>query len=486
MRILRNIFLFFLPAVAVALASCTDDEDFSTSQRDVLTFSSDTISFDTLFSRTPSSTRTFWVYNKSSAGIRCSSIRLAKGNQTGYRVNVNGVFLGEKQGYQLNNEEIRKGDSLRVFIELTSAENGSATPQEVSDRIDFLLESGVSQSVQLKAYSWDALKLKAPVFSRDTILTSDKPIVINGMAKVEEGVTLTLPAGTTLYMDYDSGIEVCGTLLCLGEAGKEVTLRSSRLDRMFDNLLYDEVSGQWRGIVFREKSFGNRIEHTDIHAACDAIVCDSSDTEREKLHVSSSTIHNNKGYGIVAENCRITIDNSQVSNTLRNCIGLLGGMTTINHTTIAQFYPLSADRGSALLFSDATDTAQYPNSSLLVRNSIITGYANEEYLEIFSDSTTAEARIEYSLLRGKEREDSLRFPNVIYENAEDTASAGYRNFRNDLEVYVFRLKKTSKAVDAADPTTSLPLDRNALPRDEKPDMGCYEYIAEEEEETEKN
>ena len=48
---------------------------------------------DTVFANVPTSTRTFWVYNRSGANVRLSSVRLAGGNQQGYRVNVDGTYL---------------------------------------------------------------------------------------------------------------------------------------------------------------------------------------------------------------------------------------------------------------------------------------------------------------------------------------------------------------------------------------------------------
>lgn len=148
--------LYLYLAIALAITACTNDDSFSSSPSNVLTFSKDTVLLDTVFSRVPSSTRDFWVFNRSGDGIRCSSIRLQNGNQTGYRVNVNGVYLGEVQGYQIINEEIRKGDSIRVFVELTSPLNNQNKPHLVADDLVFTLESGVQQKVNLKAWSWDA------------------------------------------------------------------------------------------------------------------------------------------------------------------------------------------------------------------------------------------------------------------------------------------------------------------------------------------
>ena len=127
---------------------------------------------------------------------------------------------------------------------------------------------------------------------------------------------------------------------------------------------------------------------------------------------------------------------------------------------------------------------------MFVRNSIITGYSKDEYMEILADSTEADVRIEYSLLRKdtvKAEIDTLRFIGTIFENTEDTVSSGYKNFKTvDTELlrYDFHLKNVSLAIGKADKASALPLDRDALPRDENPDMGCYEAPAEEEKEAE--
>lgn len=81
------------------LFSCSDDDSFTVSPSNRLTFSLDTVSLDTVFSQVPTVTKTFWVYNKSGDGIRCSTIRLEKGNQTGFRVNVDGSYLGASEGF---------------------------------------------------------------------------------------------------------------------------------------------------------------------------------------------------------------------------------------------------------------------------------------------------------------------------------------------------------------------------------------------------
>ena len=122
--------LLYIWAIALAsifLTAC-DDDDFTLSPSAVLTFSANTVKVDTVFSNTPSAMRTFWAYNRNGSGLRCTSIRLERGNQSGFRVNVQGTYLGPESGYQTSDVELRKGDSLRVFVEVTPARQNSPEP----------------------------------------------------------------------------------------------------------------------------------------------------------------------------------------------------------------------------------------------------------------------------------------------------------------------------------------------------------------------
>ena len=139
--------------------ACSDNDSFSTSRSDLLTFEADTIELDTIFSTVASPTYAFWVFNHSSDGIRLSTIRLKKGNQTGFRVNVDGSYLDNTMGSLVNDIEVRKGDSIHVFVELTAPENKQQDVQLIEDDLVFQLESGVVQQVNLRCYTWDAISV---------------------------------------------------------------------------------------------------------------------------------------------------------------------------------------------------------------------------------------------------------------------------------------------------------------------------------------
>lgn len=468
---LRIFSIFFLFSV---LYSCTNEE-YTISSSDYLVFSKDTIRMDTVFSNIPTSTKDIWVYNKNNKNIKLTSVKLDRGNQSGFRVNIDGIYLGPNIGYQTNEVDIPANDSIRVFVELNAVNNGLNTPQKIEDNLSFILESGIRQNVNLNAYSWDATILNNVTINKDVTLNADKPIVVYGSLKVDSLSTLIINPGTTLYLRDEASINVYGRLFCKGDAQNRVVLRGYRLDNMFDYLPYDRVSGQWGGVHFFESSYGNEIHYTDLHSAFTGIDIDSSSINFRKLLLENSSIHNCQGYGINNHNSNIEINNCQISNSYKDCLYTDGGIVRINNSTIAQFYPFNVDRGQALNFTSASGDLKFYCS-----NTIITGYADDE-INGKQNDTISVFDYEFSdcILRTPKvlTSDSVRFKNVIFESPEDTITSGKKNFINiDIKnlIYDFRLDSLSPAIDKANPITSVPTDHDGLLRDEKPDIGAFE------------
>ena len=172
--------IFYFLTIVALLVACSDDDNFSSAGGLRLSFSTDTLKLDTVFSKTPSATYTFWVHNDNDDGIRLSHVSLARKNQTGFRVNVDGSYLDNALGSQVNDLEVRRGDSILVFVELTSAETAQAEPKLIEDDLVFQLESGVEQKVNLRAWSWDVVKMYDVVIEGEQTIESATPIIIYG------------------------------------------------------------------------------------------------------------------------------------------------------------------------------------------------------------------------------------------------------------------------------------------------------------------
>lgn len=439
---MKRIFLFL--SLLAALVACSDNDSFTSSPSARLTFSVDTVKMDTVFSTVASSTYTFWVFNNASDGIRLKSVRLRSGNQTGFRVNVDGSYLDNALGSVANDLEVRKGDSIRVFVELTAPENGMQEPQLIKDDLVFTLESGVEQRVCLHSYAWDAIQLRNVRVSRDSVISSSKPIVVYGGIRVDSAATLTIQ-GASLYFHDKAGIDVYGTLVT-----QDVQLRGDRLDHMFDYLPYDRVSGQWRGLHFYSSSFDNSLINTEIRTPEDGILIDSAlvSPDHQRLYMERSVIHNCKGSALKSLNAYIGLLNCQISNAQDDCLAIYGGVAIFDHCTIAQFYPFVGGRGAALRFTNYYNDYDYPLLQMQLTNSIVTGYDADVVMGEMRDSTVAyQYYFENDLLRTPEVTDSTRFVNIQWEEPKDS-TGGKKHFvlidEKNL-IYDFHLDSLSTA-----------------------------------------
>ena len=91
--------------------SCTEDEVLNSNVK--LQFSSDTITFDTVFASVGSITKTLTIYNNNSFDVS-SNIKLQGISAGNFRMNIDGT-----PGNTQNNIVIPENDSIFIFIEVT-------------------------------------------------------------------------------------------------------------------------------------------------------------------------------------------------------------------------------------------------------------------------------------------------------------------------------------------------------------------------------
>ncbi|MFA5299651.1 MAG: hypothetical protein WC389_15795, partial [Lutibacter sp.] len=107
-------YLTFLCALTLLIfSSCRKDFTAELSSGK-LSFSKDTVYLDTVFTNIGSSTYNLKVYNKSNKNISIPTIALGRGENSFYRLNVDGI-----PGKVFENIEILAKDSLYIFIETT-------------------------------------------------------------------------------------------------------------------------------------------------------------------------------------------------------------------------------------------------------------------------------------------------------------------------------------------------------------------------------
>lgn len=478
---MRKFLFLMLLLLCGCMLSCMDEEKFDTPAGATLDFSIDTLKFDTVLANVGTPTRYFMAYNHNKKGIRITDISFENGESRGFRVNADGLYINN--GLQQPIER-RKGDSLRIFVELTPEAYDRDEPVEVSARLIFTLANGMRQSVVLTAFSQNVNVMRNIHVMRDSILASGRPYLIYDSLTVAEGATLTLQAGAMLYFHSNAGLRVDGSLKAEGTLKQQIVFRGDRTDMMFENQPYDRVPNQWQGIRFTSSSYGNELNYCDIHSGNYGIVCDSSDASREKLRMENSVVHNMGGNCITLFSTNAFVGNTQITNAANYCIAVYGGNADFVHCTIANCYPFEARRDGALYYSNEFNGQPYPIEKLSVRNSIITGYSDDEIYGVKSEAYP-KAAFNYgfynSLLDTPEVDDE-QIVGCKWDNSKNKVcrEGNFPKFNNAALIYSFKLVKESPAVGLGDETvTSIyyPNDRLGRPRlaDGHSDAGCYEF-----------
>lgn len=370
-RLLKYIFFF---TVVFMMFACADDYSFSSNKALRLSFSEDTVSFDTVVNTVSSSTKRVMIFNGNSDGIRIQSARLASGGTSGFHINIDG-----QKGPEVNNLEVLKNDSIFMLVQFITDTKNSDEPVLMRDSVLFLLESGVEQKLILEAYGQDCIIMYSPVCKRGETMTfkSGIPYIIYDSLVVDSDATVNIEAGATLMFHSGAGILVYGKLNINGAEGNMATLRGDRTDRLFSYLPYDRVDSQWGGIRFYESSIDNVIRYADIHGGSYGIICDSTGIENTKLTIENSIVINFNEYALRSVSNKINVYNSIISNARYDCVNLTGGEYDFAHCTIAQFYGFHARKGNALRVSNLNGETPC-DISVNLCNSIITGFSEDE------------------------------------------------------------------------------------------------------------
>ena len=465
--------------LSVFVAACSDDADFSSDPALGLEFSGDTISFDTLFTEIGSPTASFLVFNRNGSSLKISNVALGGGASSPFRVNVDGQY-----GSDIRDVEVRKNDSIFVFVNVLLDRNDRDIPFEVRDSLVFTLESGRQQWVHLVAYGQDAVVLRAPLFDSDTTLAAGAYIIYDSLT-VAEGCRLTLSEGCSLYFHSAAWMNVHGSLTAQGSQERPVLLRGDRTDNLFDYLPYDRVPGQWGGVTFRSTSNGNILDHCDLHSAGYGLRMLSGDTAVQRLTVTNSLMYNFTGNALECENARVDVANSLIANAGGNCVKVVGGSVRFIHCTIANFF-VWTQRETSLALHNVLEGQAAPLREALFANCIITGSKNDEimgYLYELGDTIPDGAKYRFvsSLLNTSPATDDDNFVNVVWDE-KGVVPFGKEHFAlidNSVYKYDFHLDSLSSARGIADGEYSLlfPADADGVERpSEKPDAGCFQYV----------
>lgn len=459
-------YIVLVMAVLVFAATSCIEDGFTTSSSDVLEFSCDTLSFDTVFTELNTPTKQFVVYNRHKKQINISSISLSGENGGKFYLNVDGM-----KGESFHDVTIRGGDSIYIFVESRINANGQNTPLKVEESVNFVTNN-VPQKVVLKAWGQDVERIGRTTITSDTHFTAEKPYVIFDTIFVEQGATLTIDAGATLYFHDKAAMRIYGRMVANGSQSKPIHLRGDRTDYLFAGANYDIMSGQWGGIEIEQGSYDNEMNYVLMRGSTDGVRVKSEAAERQALHLYNSVLRNASESVLTASNSRISAEGCEICDASKEVVKLNGGKYHFVNCTFGNYYLFGIHATSivdiALKDTDGNDI--HPSATF--DNCIISGNTAELSHDAFDGE---DVMFRNCMLRSKGSDDN-NFLNCMW--------GGDAKFRINRDKYVFdyRLGNESSAIAVGDPSlcpSSATVDRYGEQRiyNGSIDAGAYRWIA---------
>lgn len=311
-----------------SLYSCTPSNEIISSEGGLrLSFSRDTVFFDTVFSAQPTFVRRLTVYNANRNAVNISDISIAGGANSPYTMTING-----ETSSNIQNIRILGRDSLLILMKAKVNPRMQDLPFIIRDSLIFNL-NGNRQEVKILGWGQDANFLKNQRIRQNTVWLGKKPYVIQGILRVDSLVNLTIEQGVTVYMDINAAILVKGSLTINGRLLDKVNFRGARLDKE-----YADVAGQWDAIYFDVGSKNNRIRYAVIQNGNVGLrigMPPDNDTIPE-LVVENTIIQNMRLRGLISFSSDVYMVNTQINNCTQNAVACLaGGSYTFLHCTFA-------------------------------------------------------------------------------------------------------------------------------------------------------
>jgi len=443
-------------------------QQYTTDSSDTVSFSIDTLLFDTIFTTVGSTTKRFKIYNPHKERIVISNIQLEQGLQSQFRINVDG-----ESGVSINDIEILPEDSAFVFVEVTIDPVNANTPMVVEDRIHFET-NGNMQTVVLNAFGQDAYFHVNEIIESDQVWPTDKPHVIYNFCALDSAHTLTLLPGTKVH-GYNNAILYIykSSLICNGSLGNEIEFKQARSEDYILSLA-DSTAGQWRGIYFFAPE-NSEISRTEISNATIGIQIDTlQGTDSVKLE--NIRIDNSSFAGIVTQGAHVYAHSCLFGNA-GNYSGYfsIGGSMILDHCTFGNRF--SGQRNSGLFIfknyyeASSNNIIYRPFSKAVLRNSIVYGPNDTEFVMDTLSRTSSplvnapNLYVDHSLLKTEEPIVNPQFFNSCWRNLSPEFVDAFNWDFHPTNSTVIQDKGT-----ATDPISDLDGNPRSITGN---DLGCY-------------
>jgi hypothetical protein len=492
MRILNNVKLLIITLLAIiSINSCKKDVILTDSNAK-LNFSTDTILFDTVFASIGSVTKNFRVYNPYDEVLKISSIRLANGAASLFRVNVNGV-----PGTSFSDIEIRGGDSIWVFVEVTVNPNNQSLPYVVQDSLVFETNGNI-QDIDLVAWGQNAhffiAKKESPNLppyviidtNLNSTITWDKnlPYVIyGGYAVVDSSTTLIITEGTQIHFSNAGGLWIykSGTLKVQGTKEDPVVFQGLRRETALQ-----EEPGQWDRIWINDGGI-HEIDYAIIKNGFIGLQLETlfDPALPVSLKLTNTHIRNMSGLGILARNYKVDGWNDVISNCgSYNAAFTIGGEYDFTHCTFANFWNFGQRTTPVMYLNNYTED-QSGNDVLVdmtkaeFKNCIIYGN-NDNELELDFKAGAADNHLFRNCIIKADGTTLTPDPSTHFITIYRNNNPQFKNsFDNDLTLDTLAFAREKGELSHINQSAIPPMniDINGLTRPttgSQPDLGAYE------------
>ncbi|MBC7885217.1 MAG: right-handed parallel beta-helix repeat-containing protein [Saprospiraceae bacterium] len=478
--------IFFL--LTLCILSCRRDDYYEGNDVQI-TFSEDTLRFDTVFTTLGSATRYIKVYNPKDQPILVD-IELKNQSNSFFRINADGI-----KGPTIRSLEINSRDSIYIFVEVTIDPDKplSVSPFIIEDQI-LVSVNGNSSITYLEAWGQNANYIPSSNGKGGGALLScsfgsriwddPKPYVIYGILYIDS-CQLILPPGTKIYVHggvvrnensiYNDGLLVFyknGRLISQGTIENPVIIQGDRLEEE-----YKDIKSQWVGILFWHECKKNVLRNTIIKNSIIGIRADSL----AEVSMYGCQIFNTGGPAVIgrhgkiyAENC-LFYDNSTYGLQLT-----YGGDYEFNYCTVANY----EGQDESVILTDfycedilCSTGVKLNKLNAMFSNCIFSGSAQDEIglSQASEDDNNFIYHFSHCAVRVDELLDPENTPD-FFDHCDNCINlkSNDRLFLNQNE-NDYRLDTMSVALNKGKSLPLITTDILGKIRKSVPDIGCFEF-----------
>jgi hypothetical protein len=460
--------LIFRPIIPIIIftsifAACKYDEEIISDNPGLsIVFSSDTISFDTVFTDLGSVTKRLTVLNPNKNAIILDRVYVGKGSESAYQITVSGVEQNE-----VRDQIVYGNDSLLILVNVTINPDDRSLPFIVADSILFAYNNQI-RHVILRSWGQNANYIGDSIIRQDQVWESDIPYFLSGSILIDSLKSLHITEGTRIYVSNGASVFVRGTLVSEGTADRRISFRNARMDKEYEN-----VPGQWGGILFLEGSINNIISYTDIRNAQYGLRVGTPDPDTiPDVVVKNSRIENTIAGGIVAFTSDLLVENSLINTSTGYVLAnLAGGNYEYIHCTFANYGSLFFRQAPSVVLSNILllddNTLIEEKLAVNFKYSIVWGDMKEEIVVEEGDNTGVSISTDNSIFK-----TSL----FIFEgnNSYLSTETDFMQFL-DIQNYNYTPDSLSPAIDKAW-MSGMKFDLLGEARDSFPDAGAIEFL----------